>query len=147
MLDGQTVDGAEERQVRLPLAVDDLEGEPELPGGPIHQLVGVLGLPDRRGGHGDRLFGARSASHHREVAEGLEGPFDGRLAEPAAPRQVAGKSKGDPGVGEDLEMSLPHQPEHHGPAGVRSDVDDGDAAPSRQDLHVNPRTGSRDRER
>jgi hypothetical protein len=143
------VHSAEEREVGLAFPIDHLEPEPELLRCAIDQLVRVLCFANRRRRHGHDLRGPGSVRHGQEVAQCVDRSVDGGLTQATFRREIARKAEGDSGVRKDLQVALAGEAEHHGPPGVRADVDDGNPTPIPEDLaHVAPaalsrRTGTR----
>ena len=73
--DREVVDGADEAEVGLRVAVDDLERNPELPRA-LEQEVSVERVADGRGGDREDPIGTCPLRDGAEIPERLEGSFD-----------------------------------------------------------------------
>ena len=73
--DRQVVDGADEAEVGLRVAVDDLERNPELPRA-LEQEVSVERVADGRRGDREDPIGTCPLRDGAEIPERLEGSFD-----------------------------------------------------------------------
>ena len=126
VLDRQAVNGSQERQAGLLGAVDDPDVEADLGLDGLDQVGPVRRGSDGLGGHGDGRVGPRPARQDLEVAQRVEGSFDGLPAQLAVVLELARQAKGDAGVGDRLEVAARARSEDRHPAGVRAEVDDGE---------------------
>ena len=123
----QVVDGAEEPEPRLVVAVDRLQRHAQ----PVRagdQFLPVGGVADRRGRHRDDPLGARPLGHRHEVPEGLHRALDRVGTELVGVAEVPCEPKGRSRVLEHVEVLALTEPEDDHPSRVRADVDHGERA-------------------
>src|SRR6266581_1366326 len=124
--DVQAVEGPQEGEPGFLVAVDDADLKAAVPPDLLHQLLAVLGLPDRRRRHHQDLGRPGPLGDRPEVADGLRGAPHGLRAQAGVVLDVPAQAQRRTAVRQHLQVPPRPDPDDHHPAGVGSDVDDGE---------------------
>ncbi len=119
------MDGADEAEVGLRVAVDDLERNPELPRA-LEQEVSVERVADGRGGDREDPIGTCPLRDGAEIPERLEGSFDRFGTELGSGMELAREPERGPRVLDHVEVLAVPQSEDDHPRRVRPDIEHGE---------------------